>query len=110
MMSKPLLFMQGFAGKKITEPWANWTRAPRDLLSVALLYRYRNNDSIALDPKWKKSIAVILHLGMVQLYRTRIRKSERFCFFLLQIPKVRAKTCVEKIVLCSCKNYVRSIK
>ena len=58
----------------------------------------------------KKSIAVILHLGMVQLCRTRIRKSERFCFFLLQIPKVRAKTCVEKIVLCSCKNYVRSIK
>ena len=58
----------------------------------------------------KKSIAVILHLGMVQQYRTRIRKGKRFCFFLLQIPKVRAKTCVEKIVLCSCKKYVRSVE
>ena len=58
----------------------------------------------------KKSIAVILHLGMVQLHRTRICNGEQFCFFLLQIPKVGAKTCVEKVVLCSCKKYVRSVK
>ena len=52
----------------------------------------------------EKNIAVILHLGMVQLYQTQIRKGEGSVPF-----RCKSRKCVQKPVLKNCSMFLLNL-